>query len=82
MLHKRKDSEVLFLVLFGGFSKKLNKKFRSGQESIFLFSFHPESLGSVRAGTSSKPLVIVRQPRHRTGYLQDSGAFLAVAVLQ
>jgi len=41
----------------------------------------PESLDRGWAGTSSKPLVIGRHPRHRTGYLLDSGAFLAVAVL-
>jgi len=46
-----------------------------------LSRFDPESLGSVRAGTSSKPLVIGRHPRHRTGCLLDSGAFLAVAIL-
>ena len=46
-----------------------------------LHSVHPESLDRGWTGTSSKPLVIGRHPRHRTGNLLDLGAFLAVAVL-
>ena len=47
-----------------------------------LSGFHPESLGRGWAGTSPKSLVIGRQPRHGSGNLPASGAFLAVAIVQ
>jgi len=44
--------------------------------------FNPESVGMVWAGTSPKPLVIGRHPRHGSGTLPASDAFLAVDGVQ